>query len=205
MQHAPFLFQKPGESALLRAIQDRIMQNFPTLLLLDGPCAAGKTTLAEQIAAQFGGTVAHTDFFYLPQQKRTTARMALPGGHIDQSRIEEQLLRPFSSQNTLTLQRFDCATQTLLTPMQVPSPELLILEGSYSLLPTFLPYADLTAWLTVEEPVQKSRLLAREGETGYLRFLEQWIPLEHAYLDTFHPDQSAQFFLGEAIHCQSQK
>lgn len=205
MPHTPFLSQKPGESALMRAIQDRLSQRLPTLLLLDGPCAAGKTTLAEQIVTQVCGIVAHTDSFYLPQQERTTARMALPGGHIDQSRVEEQLLRPFSSKKMLTLQRFDCATQTLLTPMQVPFPDLLILEGSYSLLPAFLPYADLTAWLTVEEVVQKSRLLAREGETGYLRFLKQWIPLERAYLDIFRPDQSAQFFLGKEIRCQSKK
>lgn len=50
----------------------------PLLVALDGRCAAGKTTIAAQMARQYGWGVVHLDDFFLQPIQRTPQRMAEP-------------------------------------------------------------------------------------------------------------------------------
>lgn len=49
------------------------------VIAMDGRAAAGKTTLAEELAVTLGGAVVHMDDFFLPGELRTPERLAAPG------------------------------------------------------------------------------------------------------------------------------
>ena len=69
----------------------------PFLLAIDGRCAAGKTTLAAELAEQWGCNVIHIDDFYLSFRDRTPERMAQPGGHMDLERLQEEMRQKYLS------------------------------------------------------------------------------------------------------------
>ena len=62
------------------------------VLAIDGMSASGKTTLAEELAEQFSGSVIHTDDFHLPFELRTEERRAQPGGNLDYERFAREVL-----------------------------------------------------------------------------------------------------------------
>lgn len=67
----------------------------PLVLALDGRCGAGKTTLANALAAQFAGcTLLHTDDFYLPPARRCPDWAHTPCANMDLTRLRDEALRP---------------------------------------------------------------------------------------------------------------
>ena len=67
----------------------------PLLVALDGRCAAGKTTIAAQMARQYGWGVVHLDDFFLQPIQRTPQRMAEPGGNLDRERLIAEVSHSF--------------------------------------------------------------------------------------------------------------
>jgi len=55
----------------------------PLIAAIDGRCAAGKTTLAEQLKERTGCNVIHTDSFFLRLEQRTGGRLNNAGGKIN--------------------------------------------------------------------------------------------------------------------------
>lgn len=62
------------------------------VIAMDGRAAAGKTTLAEELAVTLGGAVVHMDDFFLPGELRTPERLAAPGGNVHAERFAEEVL-----------------------------------------------------------------------------------------------------------------
>ena len=50
------------------------------IIAVDGPCTAGKTTLAAALAAEFDCNIFHMDDFFLRPHQRTPERLAETGG-----------------------------------------------------------------------------------------------------------------------------
>ena len=65
-------------AALAQAAKALPNQPTPLLVALDGRCAAGKTTIAAQMARQYGWGVVHLDDFFLPADPAHPQRMAEP-------------------------------------------------------------------------------------------------------------------------------
>ena len=133
------------------------------VIAMDGRAAAGKTTLAEELAVTLGGAVVHMDDFFLPGELRTPERLAAPGGH-----------------------RMDYNGW-----VEIPTVPVIIVEGAYSQYPQFGHYADLTVFCDIAPEEQKRRITARNGEEHWMVFREQWIPLEEKYLAEYHIKENA--------------
>ena len=77
----------------MRRIQEKIDilldQNRQVIVSIDGPCAAGKTTLAGKLSELYDCNVFHMDDFFLRPEQRTPARFAQPGGNVDYERFQE--------------------------------------------------------------------------------------------------------------------
>ena len=59
------------------------------MLAIDGMSASGKSTLAQEVADKYGGSVVHMDDFFLPAELRTNKRLETPGGNIHYERFKE--------------------------------------------------------------------------------------------------------------------
>ena len=156
-------------------------KNF-VIVAIDGKCTSGKTTLASKLAELYDCNVFHIDDFFLRPEQRTPERFAEVGGNVDYERFLEEVLLPLKSSKTFSYRPFDCSTFTLSDPVIVTPKRLNIIEGTYSHHPYFGNPYDLKILLTIDEEIQRRRILDRP-EFLHKRFFEEWIPMENRYFD----------------------
>ena len=166
--------------------QPKLCPNQPTARCwLHWMAAAGKTTIAAQMARQYGWGVVHLDDFFLQPIQRTPQRMAEPGGNLDRERLIAEVLEPLRTGQQGSYRLFDCRTMAL-APGTVPLPQtpIILLEGSYSCHPDLWNYCALHAFVNVEPAEQLRRLAARAPEK-LEDFKTRWIPKEETYFAHF--------------------
>ena len=182
----------PTLSALLSAALTQ-KPTRPLVLALDGRCGAGKTTLANALAAQFTGcTLLRTDDFYLPPAQRIPDWAHTPCANMDLARLRDEALCPVYAGQTVTYRAYSCREGAYLSPVQLPAQPLVILEGSYSHHPLLRPYETLRVFVTCTKAEQTRRLQAREG-ARYANFAARWIPLEEGYFKQYDIETAADF------------
>ncbi len=160
-----------------------ILEKMGQVTAIDGRAAAGKSTLADELAAVTGASVIHMDDFFLPPALRTPERLAEPGGNVHYERFEREVLPYLRSREPFAYQRFDCS-QMVLTDYHTVAPGLRIVEGSYSHHPRFGDYADLTVFCDVD-PDEQMRRIRRRNPAFADRFEQEWIPMEERYFKTY--------------------
>jgi uridine kinase len=158
------------------------------LLVIDGDCAAGKTTLAARIAGRLDCNVFPMDDFFLPPALRTEARLTEAGGNIDYERFLAQVLKPLRENRPFRYGAYSCQTNASRAVPVTPRP-VSIVEGSYALHPRFLEiYRELRAikvFMRVTPAEQLKRIQSRNGEAMLRRFREEWIPMEKRYRQAY--------------------
>lgn len=158
----------------------------PLLVALDGRCAAGKTTLANRLAEQYGWGVIHLDDFFLQPAQRTSQRLAEPGGNLDRERLISEVLLPLTRHRPGVYRVFDCRTMGFAAvPRPLPAAPVVLLEGSYACHPDLRPLCGLHVFLTVDPGEQLRRLTAR-NPARLQDFRTRWIPMEEQYFRYFH-------------------
>lgn len=158
----------------------------PLLIALDGRCAAGKTTLANRLAEQYGWGVIHLDDFFLQPAQRTSQRLAEPGGNLDRERLISEVLLPLTRHRPGVYRVFDCRTMGFAAvPRPLPAAPVVLLEGSYACHPDLRPLCGLHVVLTVDPGEQLRRLTAR-NPARLQDFRTRWIPMEEQYFRYFH-------------------
>ena len=158
----------------------------PFLVAIDGRCASGKTTLANELQALLPCAVIHMDDFFLRPSQRTEERLRTAGENVDHERFLEEVLVPLRRGATPSYRPFSCKTLSLGEPILLPSASIYLIEGSYACHPTLRPYYDLTVFLTTSEDEQMRRIKKRNGDMEAVAFQERWIPMEEAYFSAFH-------------------
>ena len=158
----------------------------PLRIALDGRCAAGKTTLANRLAEQYGWGVIHLDDFFLQPAQRTSQRLAEPGGNLDRERLISEVLLPLTRHRPGVYRVFDCRTMGFAAvPRPLPAAPVVLLEGSYACHPDLRPLCGLHVFLTVDPGEQLRRLTAR-NPARLQDFRTRWIPMEEQYFRYFH-------------------
>ena len=176
--------------SVIRRIEKKMETGGRILVTIDGPCASGKTTLAERLSAALGAFVLHTDDFAVPHAQKTRERLSRPGGNCDWERLVREAIAPWKQGQFPAYRRYDCHLDRLLSPEVLRAERILLLEGCYCNLPGIRPYADMRLFLTTPEAVRRKRLQARESPESLRRFDEMWIPLENRYFEAFGlPDE----------------
>ena len=151
------------------------------IVALDGMSCSGKTTWAGELAYRFSGSVVHMDDFFLPRDRFTEEMQALPGGNMDRTRFQSEVLSPLAAGIDFAYTPFSCQEQALLPDKVQVSGRLVVVEGAYALLPAWGKYWDLALFLQVSAEEQQGRLLLRNGARGMVPFLTRWIPREESY------------------------
>lgn len=168
---------------LLMAIESLMAVTTP-VIAIDGPAAAGKSTLAARLGERYGAQVFHMDDFFLQPHQRSEQRLKAPGGNVDYERFLSQVLLPLQTGAPFDYEAYNCQTG-LMEPRQAQSAPIYIVEGAYALRPDLQPYYDLKVFLDVDPDLQAARILKRNGDRMARRFFQEWIPLETAYFEAF--------------------
>lgn len=169
---------------LLSSIDRLLSEKEQVLIAIDGPCAAGKTTLAGKLKGKYGGTVIPMDEFFLRPSQRTQERLQEPGGNVDYERFYEEVLLPLGAGSSFSYRPYSCKSQALADPVTVASNRLIVVEGTYSTHPYFKNPYDLTVFLSVDPQTQTQRIALREAWKQEM-FHKVWIPMEQAYFQHF--------------------
>ena len=154
-------------------------------IAIDGVCGGGKSTLGQALAKKYKCNLFHMDDFFLRTEQRTPERYAQAGGNVDYERFQAEVLAHLADRDGLTYRPFDCSRMELGLPRTVSYSRLNIIEGSYSCHPYFGDIYQVQFFVDLPEEVQKARILARNGEEKYRRFVNEWIPMENRYFETY--------------------
>lgn len=180
--------QKKVKAEIIQGINSYIHSNKqkPYLIAIDGMCASGKTTLAAEIKEECPETeIIHMDDFFLRPEQRTRERLQEPGGNIDYERFWNEVLRPLQSSGKCTYRIYDCKTQTFIGEKTLKQPRVVLIEGAYSRHPYFRHPYDAEYFLSIDKTEQRERIRKRNGEGMLKRFMEEWIPMENQYFETY--------------------
>lgn len=148
---------------------------------IDGMAGAGKSNLAAMLSNIFDCNVFHCDDYFLTPELRTPERLSEVGGNMDYIRFHDEILAHLNTGRDFIYQKFDCSVQELGERVHVIPKRINIVEGSYSMHPTLMKYYELYIFLGIDPQLQRERIMARNGEFMYRRFVNEWIPKENAY------------------------
>ena len=135
------------------------------LVCLEGRAGAGKTTLAEAIAAGYAGTAAvvHMDDLY--EGWTGLPRVA--------ARVRDELLPPLRARRAATIRRWDWAIDRLGPRLTVPVVDALLLEGVGSYSRAYDDDVSILVWVDAPDPVRRARALGRDGDV-FVPYWDQW-------------------------------
>ena len=157
----------------LRRTRERVV------VALDGNCGGGKTTLAEALASLYDAPVIHMDDFFLPPELRSEERRRSANIHYE--RFAAEVLAPLSAGVPFDYRLFSCRLGRYDGTAHVEQSPLTVVEGTYSCHPLMGRDYDLRIFVETGRTEQELRIRLRNGEDGWLRFREEWIPLENQY------------------------
>ena len=155
-------------------------------IVIDGPCASGKSTMAMKLAEILGASVIRVDDFFLPPQLRTEERLAEAGGNVHYERFKEEVVQQLQTGKEFSYTRFDCSVMDYGNAVNVPAAKWRIVEGSYSHHPYFGQYGDIRVFSVVDADEQMSRIMVRNGAEMARRFEKTWIPMENRYFQVYN-------------------
>lgn len=155
-----------------------------TIIVIDGRTTSGKTTLASKLEAIYSTLTIHMDDFFLPWSLKTEERLREPGGNIHYERFAEEVLPFVATGESFSYRVYDCGLGGLKGSRTIPSGNIRIIEGSYSMHPFFGGLGDIKVFCTLNKEAQLERIAKRNGAEALERFVNMWIPLEEAYFDT---------------------
>ncbi|MCM1193801.1 MAG: uridine kinase [Butyrivibrio sp.] len=165
------------------------------IIAIDGHCAAGKTTFAEQLAQAAGAGLIHMDDFFLPRELRTKERLNEPGGNIHYERFAEEVLPGLRFPAAFEYTCYDCKNKAYGESRRVPASMLRIVEGAYSCHPKFGDYMDIRIFCDIKALEQRARIKERDGADSLPIFMGKWIPWEEKYFAAYKIRERADIIL----------
>jgi uridine kinase len=157
-------------TALLR---NRNVSAPPTLLLIDGPAGAGKTTLAREVLSTFGfGEIIHCDDLYNGWEDALTPTL--------EKTIREQIIKPLHNSEPIHYLKYDWRAGRYGERITVPATPLIILEGVGCALPGVTPSAELSIWIDIPFELGLERVLKRDG-THIQKEMFTWIARQEEF------------------------
>ncbi len=178
----------------LQEVQERSRRSENLIVAVDGRCASGKSTFADELHRRFGWSVIHMDDFFLRPEQRTPERYAAPGENVDHERFLEEVLLPLRDGTLSSYRPFDCSVMEIAEPVSFEKTPVTIVEGSYSCHPSLRFLYDLRVFLTIDSEQQLQRL-AKRDITKLEAFRERWIPLEEMYFRAYSVDAFCDYVL----------
>jgi uridine kinase len=183
----------------------------PVRVAIDGVDAAGKTTLADELAKvliQHGRSVirASIDGFHRPRGERYRQDASSPAGYYDDSfnygALRNVLLEPLGPRGSRRFRRiaFDYRTDAPIMTEEELAPEdaMLLFDGVFLLRPEidnqwdYRIFLDAPFTVTIERAILRDSGLFGSAEATRARYEERYIPGQQIYLKSVDPLRYAQ-------------
>jgi len=158
-----------------------------TVVAVDGPGAAGKSTIAACLAARVELSLVHTDDFFVPATQAGEPRRAL-ADYYDLDRLRAEALEPLRSGNDAVFQSFDWDSGALSPgKVRIAPKDLVIVEGVCSGAPQLADLVDKAIYVDTPEPerLRRLRCLVAPGDWD-----ERWLRAERKYFAVMRPPGS---------------
>ena len=188
---------------------DAVQRSRPVRVAIDGPDAAGRTTLADELAPALrvrGRTVirASIDGFHRPRAERHRREDSAQGYYedsFDHAALRQELLDPLGPGGTRRYRRavfdFRLDAPQAAPSMIAPEDAVLIFDGVFLLRPELIESWDLTVVVAVSFDETLRRALDRDvalfgsREEVERRYRSRYIPGQRLYLAAAHPHEAA--------------
>ena len=193
---------------LISKLSDQVTRQagLRVLVGVDGPDAAGKTTLADALAKRLPGSVlrASIDGFHQPREHRLRRGALSPEGYyhdsFDYEALSRLLLEPFrSGKREAVVRAFDFRRETEVPggPVLIEDSAVLVFDGVFLLRPELRALWDLRIYLHVAQDVTLARaherdldLFGSEADID-LRYRERYLPGQALYRAEADPSAAA--------------
>jgi uridine kinase len=169
----------------------------PVRVAIDGVDAAGKTTLADELAPHVGRLVARAsvDGFHRPRAERGDSSEAYYADAFDYAALRRELLEPLGPGGSRRYRAavFDLARdEPLPVEWHVASPDAVLLcDGVFLHRPELEGCWDLTVFVAVDLGIAVERAIARDGEAMRERYARRYVPAQRRYLAEVRPEERA--------------
>lgn len=177
---------------IMRQLEAAASEETELMLVIDGMCGSGKTTLADELGRRYSCNVFHMDDFYLPIVMQTEKRLSEPGGNINFDRFVAEVEVPLMQGQDILYRPFGCISQSYMEATPLKATKINIIEGTYSCHPVLRRFYEqspdrrvITLFLDIEDNIRLERLLKRVGEQRLKLFKDKWIPREKEYFDAY--------------------
>jgi uridine kinase len=162
--------------------------DLPGLLVvaIDGHGAAGKSTLADAVAAATGAALVRTDDFF----RDFPAGPAPPGlaGYYDWRRLRAEALVPLRARRMASFRRFDWERGSGLNgTVSVEARDVILVEGVFSAAPELSDLVDRSVFVETPEPERLRRLRLRVAPDEWD---DDWLIAERAYFELIRAPSS---------------
>ncbi|MET0696158.1 MAG: hypothetical protein ABWZ58_01910 [Acidimicrobiia bacterium] len=167
----------------------------PILVALDGQSAAGKSTLAGEVAPLVGAVVIDGDDFYSGGTAETWDAMsaAEKANHCMDWRRQRPVLETLASGLAATWHPYDWEVDDgslAATPVVCEPAPVIILDGAYSARPELADLFDLRVLLDAPATLRRAQLIEREGEGYREEWNARWDEAEQWYFGNVMPPES---------------
>jgi uridine kinase len=176
-------------SSLSRRIVE--VDHRPVLVGIDGQGGSGKSTLARELGAtlELSSAVVEGDDFYSDLPEEAMASLDAAGGYehyFDWRRLQSEVLVSVKDNApTLRYRRHNWDQTTTREWIELPLPEVVIVEGVYSLRPELREYYDLTLFVLTSEPIRLQRQIHRAENSD--AWIQRWLSAEELYVSLERP------------------
>jgi phosphoribulokinase len=160
----------------------------PVVVGVDGQSGSGKSTLAQELAQSLSLSVAivRGDDFYSDTPASTKALLTPKEGYekyFDWRRLRSDVIESIrDGASTLRYQRYDWNTAAMGGWTELPMPEVVIIEGVYTLRPELRGAIDITVFVRTSESTRLQRQKSRSENSVF--WINQWIAAEDFYVSS---------------------
>lgn len=164
-----------------------------TVIGIDGHSAAGKSTLAAELAAEFGHVaLVRGDDFYRIMDEGERARLDPAHGadhYYDWQRLRDEVLRPLRGGRRAAFHPYDWDTNRLSDRLTMIEPAaVVIVEGLFVSRPELRQLIDLSVLVTADAASRERR--QRDRADASSAWLQRWEAAEQWYFHHVRPPES---------------
>jgi uridine kinase len=174
---------------LIDALYDLCKESQQPILAIDGPAGAGKTTLAENLqrglARHFSSTIIHMDDLYEGWNHALSPSLSQKLIAITDSHKKSR---------SISLSRYDWASDNFAPPELIPVRPLLILEGVGCGQRSIRTLLSALIWIDVDEQIGLQRVLQRDG-TAIEEEMLKWLTAQQQHFMEEDTKKAADFIL----------